>query len=434
MLALGAALGCILINAFFVAAEFGLAKVRTTALETAARGGDASAKRALAILKQLDAYLAATQLGITLASLALGWLGEPAVADLLAPLLRALHVPEHTAHEIAIACGFAAISGTHIILGELVPKSLALARPEEVARRVSLPLRVFYLATYPALAVLDAASRLVLRAMRLPRVDHDQVRLSVEELELVIHDSQDHDPTRRALLERVLRATDRPVRAIMVPRTEMHLLSLSDHPDAWMEKVRRFGFSRYPVSEDGTLDRVVGYVYVKDLLMTSRRRRPPAIAALRRDLLIVPVTSTLSTVLSRFEESTIPIALVVDEHGGTAGLVTIEDVVLELVGDLRGELGHAKGGVAIDDEGGVVADGRALVEDVTLDDAPLDREATKGTSVAAWIVGCLGRLAQPGDVVDVGTWEAVVEDVRARRVHRVRFHPKTLGPSADESA
>lgn len=424
MLALAAAFGCILVNAFFVAAEFGLAKVRTTALETASRAGDASATRALGLLKQLDAYLAATQLGITLASLALGWLGEPAVAEMLAPLFRALYVSPHTAHEIAIGCGFAVISAAHIILGELVPKSFALARPDEVARRVALPLRIFYVATYPALALLDAASRLVLRAMRLPRVDHDQVRLSLEELQLVIHESQDHDPTRRALLERVLRATDRPIRAIMVPRTEMHVLSLSDDPDAWMEKVRRFGFSRYPVSEDGSIDRVVGYVYVKDLLMASRRRRPRAIAELRREILVVPATSTLSTVLERFEESAVPIALVVDEHGGTAGLLTIEDVVLELVGDLRGELGHAKGGIALDDEGSVVADGRALIEDVGLAAVPIDGEASKGTSVAAWIVTRLGRLAQPGDVVEVGAWEAVVEDVRARRVHRVRFHPK----------
>lgn len=430
MLALAAAFGCILVNAFFVAAEFGLAKVRTTALETAVRAGDGGAARALQILEHLDAYLAATQLGITLASLALGWLGEPAVADLLAPIFRALHVPARTAHEIAIGCGFAVISGIHIILGELVPKSFALAHADEVARKVALPLRIFYLVTFPALAVLDAASRLVLRAMRSSRVDPDQTRLSVEELELVIHESRDHDPTRRALLERVLRATDRPVRAIMVPRTEMHVLSLSDHPDTWMEKVRRFGFSRYPVSEDGSIDRVVGYVYVKDLLMTGRRRRPQAIAALRRDLLIVPQSCTISTLLSRFEQSSIPIALVVDEHGGTAGLVTIEDVVVELVGDLRGELGHAKGGVAVDDEGGVVADGRALVEDLALGEVPIDCEAAKGKSVAAWIVERLGRLAQPGDVVDVGGWEAVVEDVRARRVHRVRFHPKASDTSS----
>jgi CBS domain containing-hemolysin-like protein len=430
VLALGAALACILVNGFFVAVEFALAKVRPTALEALAKAGDGSAARALEMTRRIDAYLSATQLGITLASLALGWLGEPAMAELLSPFLRGvLRLRPHVAEDVAFACGFAIISFLHIIVGELVPKSLAIARPESIVMRSSLALRAFYLLTFPALWLLNGTSRLVLRALHLPTAEHAEGQLSVDELRLVIKDHvDDADPTRQDILDRVLRATDRPVRSIMVPRTEMHLLSLDDHPDAWMEKVRRHGFSRYPVSPRGEVDGIVGYVYVKDLLMSSTHRRPRSIAALRRDILTVRDDSTLSELLQRFQESAIPIALVVDEHGGTAGLVTIEDVVLELVGDLRGELGRAKAGITVDDEGETIADGRALVADVAIDGVSI--EGADGASVAAWIVDKLGHLATPGDVVDLGDWEAVVDDVRARRVHRVRFRPKR--PSQDD--
>lgn len=423
MLALAAALGCILVNSFFVAVEFSLAKVRPTALEALAKGGDAAAARALEMTRKLDAYLSATQLGITLASLGLGWLGEPAMAELLEPLFRALHVHERTAHEIAIGAGFAIISALHIIVGELVPKSLAIARPEEIARRSSLVLRAFYVLTFPALWLLNGSSRLVLRMLRLPAPEHAEGKLSLDELRLVVRDRvEDEDETRHAILERVLRVTDRPVRSIMVLRNEMHVLSESDHPDTWMEKVRHYGFSRYPVSPDGGFDEIIGYVYVKDLLMSAKGRRPRAIAAMRRDILKVEGDCTVSALLQKFQESTIPIALVLDAHGGTLGLVTIEDVVLELVGDLRGEMGCAKGGVSVDDEGDTVADGRALVSDVHLEGAPI--ETSEGASVAAWIVERLGHLATPGDTVDLGDWEAIVDDVRAHRVRRVRFRAK----------
>ncbi len=423
MLALAAALGCILVNSFFVAVEFSLAKVRPTALEALAKSGDAAAARALEMTRKLDAYLSATQLGITLASLGLGWLGEPAMAELLEPLFRALQVHERTAHEIAIGAGFAIISALHIIVGELVPKSLAIARPEEIARRSSLVLRTFYVLTFPALWLLNTASRLVLRMLQLPAPEHAEGKLSLDELRLVVRDRvEDEDETRHAILERVLRVTDRPVRSIMVPRTEMHVLSESDHESTWMDKVRHYGFSRYPVSPDGSVDGIIGYVYVKDLLMSAKGRRPRTIAAMRRDILKVEEDCTVSALLESFQRSTIPIALVLDAHGGTLGLVTIEDVVLELVGDLRGEMGSSKGGVSVDDEGDTVADGRALVSDVHLDGTLI--ESSEGVSVAAWIVERLGHLATPGDTVDLGDWEAIVDDVHAHRIRRVRFRAK----------
>ena len=422
MLPLLGALACVLANGFFVGAEFALAKVRPTSLESMARKGDPLAERALRITRNMYAYLSATQLGITLASLGLGWLGEPAMSALIRPLLHGLGLGESTEEGIAVTLGFASISALHIVVGELVPKSLSLQRPEQVARLSAWVLTAFYSIAFPALWVLNGTSQLVLRLIGLPAPSHAEGKLSLEELRLVIRASfDDVEDKKRELLERVLRTTDRPVRAIMVPRVDMEILSLRDGHDAWMAKVRRHGFSRYPVSETGEPDHIVGYVYVKDLLVGSGRERAPSIAALKRDILIVPESRTAGEVLEEFQRTKIPFALVVDEYGGTAGLVTLEDVVAELVGEMQDELTTgASHRLSVDEDGGVVADGSVPIDEVELDGQrlpPLENADTVG----GYVLASLGRLASPGDVVELGRWEAVVEDVRARRVHRVRF-------------
>jgi CBS domain containing-hemolysin-like protein len=426
VLALAAALLCVLANGFFVGAEFALAKVRPTALEARARAGDALAARALAINKRMYAYLSATQLGITLASLGLGWLGEPAMAQILLPPLLAVGLPESAAHGVAATIGFALLSGAHIVIGELVPKSLALQKPEQTARYCAWLLRAFYLVSYPALSVLNFASTLVLKLLGLPAVAHAEGKLSLEEIHLILQASFDEPSTKkRELLERVLRATDRPVRAIMVPRVDMEVLALKDGYEAWMAKVRRFGYSRYPISENGDPDHVVGYVYVKDLLMMGGSdAAQTSIASLKRDILIVPESRTVGEVLAEFQRTKIPIALVVDEYGGTAGLVTLEDVVAEIVGDLQDEITLGlMPKVRLEPDGSVIADGSVPVDEVELEGQRLP--AVEGAdTVGGYVLARLGRLAAPGDRIDLDRWEAIVEDVRARRIYRVRFRKK----------
>jgi CBS domain containing-hemolysin-like protein len=422
---------CVAANAFFVAAEFALAKVRPTALEALARGGDAQAARAFAITQRLDAYLSATQLGITLASLGLGWLGEPALAHLIEDLLvwvglvdRSVGALPTWIHGIAVTVAFSIISIAHIVIGELVPKSLALQRPEDISRLSSRPLQVFFVLSYPALWVLNGASNFVLRALRLPAPQHAEGKLSLEELRLLIQASFSErglEGTKRDLLERVLRATDRPVRAVMIPRVDMQVLSLSDDFETCMQEVRRFGFSRYPVAENGDPDEIVGYVYVKDLLMASRRPRG-SIGELKRDILYVPESRTVGQLLSEFQSSKIPIALVVDEYGGTSGLVTLEDVLEEIVGDIQDELHLAEPRMRILDDGTVVVDGTLPMGEVSLPGLAAP-EIEGAETVSGYVIATLGRLAHPGDRVRLGAYEVVVEDVRERRVHRVAFRP-----------
>jgi CBS domain containing-hemolysin-like protein len=422
MIALLLALLCVLANAFFVAAEFALAKVRPTALEARARQGDASAARAHAITKHLDAYLSATQLGITLASLALGWIGEPAMEGLLSPLFSGLGVSEDTAHTASVAIGFSILSALHIVVGELVPKSLAIQKSETVAIHSARFLRVFFFVFYPALSVLNGLSSLVLRALRLPAPRHAEGAHSLEELRLVIDASLDEDDRKkRDLALRALRATDRSVRSAMVPRVEMQVLSLQSGRDAWIAKIRRFGFSRYPVSEDGNPDRIVGYVYAKDLLMAGPDRAAEGVAGFRRDIPFVPESASIGDVLEELQRANIPIAIVVDEYGGTSGLVTLEDLLVEVVGDVRDEVtGTFAHAVEHAPDGSLVAQGTTPIDEIELDGVGLPR-VEGGETVSRYVLTMLGRLASPGDVVRVDGWEAIVEDVRARRVHRVRF-------------
>jgi CBS domain containing-hemolysin-like protein len=425
------ALLCVAANAFFVAAEFALAKVRPSALEALAKQGDADAARAYRITKQLDAYLSATQLGITLASLGLGWLGEPALARLIVGALAFTGLletadgqPPAWVHGIASALAFSVISVAHIVIGELVPKSLAIQRPEQVSRLSSRPLRWFFLVSYPALWVLNGASNFVLRMLRLPTMEHAEGKLSLEELQLLIQASFSNrglEGTKRELLERVLRATDRPVRAVMIPRVDMVVLPLEADFETCMTLVRRYGFSRYPVAEGGDPDRIVGYLYVKDLLMAARRPRG-TVGDLKRDILFVPESREVGELLNEFQATKIPFALIVDEYGGTSGLVTLEDVVEEIVGDIQDEL-HVDGPrIRLTEEGGAVVDGAFPVDDLELDG--LEAPPIEGAeTIGAYLLATLGRLAHPGDRIRLGQFDAVVEDVRERRVHRVAIRP-----------
>ncbi len=427
MLALLLSLFCVLANGFFVGAEFALAKVRPTALEALVKTqGDAKAKRALYITQNMNAYLSATQLGITLASLVLGRIGEPAVASILIPLLTPLHLSDETLHTVAATTGLSIIASLHIILGELVPKSLALSKTEALARYAALPLTLFYWASYPALIVLSSASRLTLRMLGLGHdVAHAEGALSLEELRLIIQSSVgEEDGTKKQLLERVLRATDRPIRAIMVPRVDMEFLSIDDNYEDWVQKIRRHGYSRYPVSRDDNPDRIVGYVYVKDLLMaagTGFSTQKSKIATLKRDILIVPETRTVGDILSEFQRTKIPIALVVDEYGGTSGLVTLEDAVTEIVGELRDEVTGAESArIHKTAEGTWIVDGSLPLGDLEIEEADFPRmDHPDADTVSGFLVAELGRLASPGDSVQVGNFEMRVDDVRRRRVHRV---------------
>lgn len=422
MLALLAALFCVLANGFFVAAEFALVKVRPTSLEARAAMGDKKAVRGLEAIRNLDNYLGATQLGITLASLALGWLGEPALSVLIEPLLHQAGLPETAARPIGLTVAFATITLAHIVIGELAPKSLAIQYSDKVVLFSAQAMHAFYYAAYPFLYVLNGSANMLLRALGLGPPDHASGAPSAEELRLIVQSSfraGGLEGTQRDLLERVLRGSGRSVRAIMVPRVDMSVLSIEADLQTTEARMRREGYSRYPLSENNDPDRIVGYLYAKDVWTATGPIRG-GLSALKRDILFVPESRTVAEVLEDFRLSHTPIAIVVDEYGGTSGLVTLEDCVEEIVGDIRDETDEEPVRTLIRPDGSVVVDGSCPFADLEVEELRElveDRDETVG----AFVIERLGRLPKPGDRVRIGEYEAVVEVVRRRRVSRVVF-------------
>jgi CBS domain containing-hemolysin-like protein len=437
MIPLLLALFCVVANAFFVATEFAFVKVRPASLAADARAGDASAARALAMTKKLDSYLSSMQLGITLASLGLGWLGEPALADLIHPPLSAIGASEAVVHGIAYAIAFGIITLFHIVLGEQVPKLFAIRYPVVVSRVTAAPMMAFFAITWPAMWVLDALSAVVLRLLRVPPDMKGEGKLSPDEIRVIIQASFSHEGERdrkRDLLERVLRGTDRPARAVMVPRVDMVVLSTTDDVDSCLEMVKKHGYSRYPLCQDGNPDRVIGYVHVKDLL-TAAAEASATLTPVKRDVLFVPETTSAGDLLSEFQLTGTPIAIVVDEYGGTDGLVTVEDVVEEMVGEIQDEHDSERPRVVTHEDGSISVDGAVVLGEVGLDGLALDEEK-EDQLVSAYVVEALGHLARQGDRIRCGAWDITVEVVRRRRVNRVRFtrRPESIKPEEPEES
>jgi CBS domain containing-hemolysin-like protein len=428
MLALALALLCVAANGFFVAAEFALAKVRPTALETLASQGDSKAELALSLTRRLDAYLTATQLGITFASLGLGWLGEPAIAGLIEPALHRFGLGPEIIRAIGLTTAFSIITVLHIVVGELIPKSLAIQLPEDTARHTARLLKVFFFLVYPVLFVLNGISNFALRLLGLPPAEHAEGKLSVEEIRLIVRASiknEGSDRKKREIIERVLRGIDRPVRAIMVPRVDIVTLSLSQGVEACLEIARRHGYSRYPVSESGELDGIDGYLYVKDLMMAPMHA-PEALLSRKRELPVFAESLSVGEVLANFQRSAVPIGLVVDEYGGTAGLVTLEDAMEAIVGQLRDELDKEAPQVSMREDGTVVVDPGISTHEVML--PGFDPGSEQAETVGGSIVAALGRFPHPGDSVPMGAYEAIVDEVRHRRISRVLLKPRARTP------
>jgi CBS domain containing-hemolysin-like protein len=424
-------------NGFMVAAEFAFAKVRPTSLDALARAGDPKAVRALEMTRRLDAYLSATQLGITLSSLGLGWMGEPAIAHLLTPPLSYLDLSTPVIHGISYTVAFVVISLLHIVLGELVPKSIAIQYPETVARLTGRPLDLFFKLTYPAMWVLNGLSNAVLRLIRVPPPSHGDGKLSPDEIRIIIQASfqgGEENDRKRDLLERVLRGTDRPVRAVMVPRVDMVVLSTDAGADECIAAVRQHGFSRYPLCEDGDPDRIVGYLHVKDLLSLSDESASGSLLDLKRDVLFVPETAKVGDLLSEFQLTSTPFAVVVDEYGGTDGLVTVEDVVEEMVGEIYDEHDSERPRIVEREDGTLSVDAAVIMGELDLRDLGLD-DYTEDQSIGGYVVEQLGRLARPGDEVRAGRWDLRVEVARRRRIRRVTVgrRPDSERPADQEA-
>jgi CBS domain containing-hemolysin-like protein len=331
----------VFLNAFFVAAEFAIVKIRTSQLEVALREGSKLAKIALNMHHNLDAYLSATQLGITLSSLGLGWIGESVVAEIIrdAMMMLGINVSPELAHGIALPAAFVTITMLHIVFGELAPKSLAIQRSMETTMAVAIPLRVFYIIFKPAIWSLNSLANFFLRLLGFRSASEFEGEHSSEELRLIIEqstktgviDDEDHK-----LLENVFEFSETPVKQIMVPRGRIYGIEFHSDINEILDQVIDEGYSRMPVYEK-TIDNIVGVIYAKDLITIIRHESLIHLNDIIRPAFFVGEDDHIKQLLHRMQKKKFHMAIVLDEFGGTAGIVSLEDIIEELVGEIQDE-------------------------------------------------------------------------------------------------
>ncbi|MEO6461979.1 MAG: hemolysin family protein [Candidatus Eisenbacteria bacterium] len=424
------ALGLVLLNGFFVATEFALVKVRATRLAQLAAQGNASAAIAQEMVTHLDAYLSACQVGITLASLALGWIGEPAFAELLTPLFAPLgKAAAPLTHIVSVAVAFLIITVLHIVVGEQAPKILALARPEPMVLIVAQPMRLFYRVFYPFVNLLNRATRVLLAPLGVSG-GGGEGHHSEEEARMILAESLaggGDSENRRRLVERAFEFSQKRARQFMVPRADIVFLDITMPLAENMETARRMGFTRYPLVK-GALDNVVGIVHIRDLTAgAGRLRSSEDLVRVAREPLFLPESSPADVVLRQFQSRRLHQAIVVDEYGGTSGLVTLEDLLEELIGsEIQDEFdsGEAPPLLALGGGSYSVAGGYALADLVDLLEETLD-DPDEAVTVGGYVQNRLGRLGRVGDVVELGERHALqVLETRQRRVLRVLTGPR----------
>ncbi len=407
------------VNGFFVAAEFALVRARRTRLEAMVERGDQLAKIALRAVDNLTRMLAASQFGITLASLGLGWVAEEALGHSVSVWLEALPFGIAVATRASVAAGMALAIATylHVVVGELSPRAIGLNNPEHVAKWLALPLLTFAWITRPIIFLFDKSARGLLITMRQrPNVGEGTVH-EADEIRLIVEQSEEEgtlEPENAEMLGAVFEFTEKKARDVMTPRTRMVGLPASASLDETLAVVAESAFSRYPVYE-GTLDEIMGVVLTKDLLKPTRTREADfSLARVMRPVHFVPGSREVEEVLSDFKRRKEHLAIVLDEFGGTAGLVTMEDLLEELVGEILDEHDEslaAERGTA----GEIAVDGSASIGEVN-ERLGLEVSDKDFTTIGGFVFGALGRLPAAGDRITAAGALFTVRSMEGRRI------------------
>lgn len=328
----------VLLNGFFVAAEFAIVKVRATQIEPLIQKKNWRAKIAMSLVTKLDAYLSATQLGITMSSLALGWIGEPLVADHLLPVFREMGITSpKLLHTISFGIAFSIITFLHIILGELAPKSLAIQKAKNTTLWIAYPLKIFYTIFKPIIALLNSTANLILRIFGFNPVPESELVHSEEELRLILAKDSNVPPITKNIALNAMDFHLKQARHAMVPRKAIVALSCNAPIEDNISLIRKEKFSRFPVYEN-TIDNIIGIIHTKDIFKHDKHHQKDfTLQSVLRDATFLPETASLEKLLTTFLQRKIHMIILVDEYGGTAGLITLENVIEELIGNIQDE-------------------------------------------------------------------------------------------------
>lgn len=422
----------VLLNGFFVASEFAIVKVRSTRIAELERQGNKRAKVAGKIVKQLDAYLSANQLGITLASLGLGWIGEPAVARLIQPVLEP-YLPATAVHFIAFVIAFSIITFLHIVLGELAPKSLAIRKAEPTTLWVAAPLHFFYKVFYPAIHVLNATANTILKWVGIPPVNEDEGSGHTdEEIRMIMvqsHRSGMIDHKELELLDNVFDFSERMAREVIVPRIDMVCLYRDDSFEDNYKVIKENKHTRYPLCGVDK-DDILGVVHIHDIYEQMVEGKTPDLMKLARPILTIPETMEIKDVLTSMQKNRMEMAIVLDEYGGTSGIITIEDIVEELVGEIQGEF---------DDElplfqkvdDGISIDARLLIEEVN-EYFNINIEDRDNDTIGGWLFSQLQELPQVGQQARWNDYVFTVLETDNKSISRIIVRKEELARNDGE--
>ena len=424
----------IAMNGFFVSAEFCCVKMRSSRLETLIQEGNKRAKYAKQLTDELDESLSVTQLGITLASLGLGWVGEPFVAKLILPLTHLAGLSDTLGHTVSFALAFTLITSMHIILGELIPKSMAIANTEKILLSIALPMLMFWKVFYPFVWLLNHTANFVARHLGYENNGEGEIAHNPEEIRLLMEESHKQglvDDTEVDFVDNVFDFTELNVREIMVPRTDMVCIYLNKSYEDNLKIILEEQMTRYPICKEDK-DHIIGFLHVKDLMNAIVKGHKPILRHLARKVFVVPESMDVSVLLKTMQKNRSQLAIVVDEYGGTAGMVTIEDIIEEIVGEIQDEFDEERPTAEKRSDNIYAIDAKMLLEDledtlgIEIDDDDVD-------TVGGWLYAQLGGEPRVGQQSSYEGNIFSVEEVEGLRITRVLVRlAKTSSESLDE--
>jgi CBS domain containing-hemolysin-like protein len=413
-------------NAFFVAAEFALVKARGFRVNALAESGNRSARLTQQIMLNLEAYLAACQLGITMASLGLGWVGEPAVAALLEPVFEAAGLPPTMLHTASFLIGFLIFSSLHIVVGEQVPKTLAIRKPEPVSLLCAYPLRAFYLFAFPLNWLLNRASGAILARFGVAEATHMEV-LSDAEIKGAIEVSRDHgdlSTSKADMLKNMFDFDQRTVQEIMISRNQVHTLDLSSDAETNSAIMRDTGHSRFPLV-DGDSDEPVGFILARDIyaaVLAGEREPWSDLRRFCREPQVVPESQRIALVFETMRRERAHMVLVVDEYGSFSGIASLEDLLEEIVGEIEDELDTDEPGAGISEHAGSwESSGLTALSDIERSIGLVAPAEANSNTLSGLAMHCLGRMPVKDDSFEVNGYRVIIKSVSERRVDRARI-------------
>jgi CBS domain containing-hemolysin-like protein len=421
ILKIGAVILLVLLNGFFVAAEFAIVKVRATQIDSLVKSGMRRARIAQHVVTNLDKYLSASQLGITMTSLGLGWLGEPVVARMLEPVFAWISISDATlVSTISFAIGFTIITFLHIVIGEQAPKWLAIQRAQRTTLFVAGPLHLFLVVFRPFIWLVNVSANGFLRWFGIQAVNESDMAHSEEELRQFLIQGKVLTTTGRTISLAAIELRNRTVREVMVPRTNVAFLSTEKSLEENLTLAEENQFTRYPLCERD-LDNVIGMIHLKDLFkLKGTLGSGSKLLEIKREMLFVPETTPLEKVLNLFLSKRVLMAVAVDEYGGTAGLVTLENVLEELVGEIRDEFDIEQTMVQKVSENEYLVEGTMPLHDFARM-FEVEPESKDVVTVSGYAIQLIGRVPEKGTAVRMGRWNAFVEATERKKVKTLRL-------------